>query len=256
VLDLDFTVIMPVHNEEEFISYSLPSIYSLKPNELLVLLDRCTDDSESIIKNISKKSETCCITRIIESNEATPDWNRRSSYLRRKGFHLAKNDVILNTDADIILDPKISSHLANIGLNGLGLIGFGFIDYPYNVQSFLRMTVSQLTPFSGYAGLYAFSKKAWLKTEDPEMVKRLLRSEDTYLRKSIAETYRIRHINTRSLHLRPDETRERDFFRGEAHWDLLHFPIWLMFLYSMVTLRPASISGYINARYRKNTRKN
>lgn len=246
---------MPVHNEENFLSYSLPSVYCLNPSEFLVLLDRCNDNSENIIEKASSLFRNNCETRIVISDEPSPEWNRRSSYLRRKGFQLAKNDVILNTDADIILDPKIATYLRDFSSNVLGLVGFGFIDYPYNVQSFLRMTVSQITPFSGYAGLYAFSKKAWLDTEDSEMVKKLLRSEDTHLRKSIAEKYRIRHINTRSLHLRPDETRERDFFRGVAHWDLLRFPLWLMLLYSMFTLRPASLIGYIRARYRKKTLK-
>ena len=51
---MKFSVIVPIHNEEEFLPYSLPSVYALNPEEVLLLFDRCSDKSANVASKISK----------------------------------------------------------------------------------------------------------------------------------------------------------------------------------------------------------
>ena len=109
----------------------------------------------------------------------------------------------------------------------------------------VKTIISKMTPFSGFAGLYAFKKSAWLETEKIESVKKITSSEDTHLRLSIMKNYETMHINTKTLHLRPAESSERAYIRGVMYWNLVRYPSWKMILYSIATFRPASLRGYL-----------
>jgi glycosyltransferase involved in cell wall biosynthesis len=243
---------MPVHNEQELLKYSLPSIYKLNPIEILIILDRCTDNSSLVIEIISKKFDRFDQTKIIDVNNTSPSWVERNAYLRRLGFSYSNNEIILNTDADLVLDINIKDHIQKLSKPKLGLLGFGFIDYPYNIQSFSRRIITKFTPFSGYAGLYAFKKTAWQKTENMEDLKKNPSSEDAHLRLAISSKYHTEHVNTNTLHLRPTESQERSYLRGAMYWKLLRYPLWKMILYSMVTFRPAALKGYLESKDIKN----
>jgi hypothetical protein len=151
----------------------------------------------------------------------------------------------------MILDPLIRDYLPKIGQNKIALISFGFLDYPYTYQTFSRRLISSISTVTGFAGLYAFSKKAWLKTEALESVKRIPRSEDTHLRVSILKEYNYIHKNTKSMHLRSNENLSRHYLRGVLYWEIVHDPLWKMFLHSIFNLRPAAMAGYVHARYFK-----
>ena len=49
---MGFTIILPVHNEEQMLKRTLPSMIRLKPDEVVVLLDRCTDKSHEICERL------------------------------------------------------------------------------------------------------------------------------------------------------------------------------------------------------------
>lgn len=240
-----FSVVCPVYNEEEMIPYTAPSIYDLKPNELIFVLDRCTDRSQEIIEGINK---TLGITtlRLIYVREKS-DYKFHTAFLRRKAYEMASNDIILNTAIDIKLDPRISEYLGYLNQE-TKLIKFGFYDYPFNIQSFMRQIYSTFTPWKSNSGLYLFSKKAWMETENQEELKLLESSEDTHLIKSIESKYKSRYFNTKSLHLRPTETDERDRIRGVAYRKVLKASSLRAFLTSIVMLRPQLFAAYMRAR--------
>lgn len=64
-----FTVVMPVHNEEKFLPLSLPSIYNLKPSEVILIFDRCTDKSLEVAKKLSTKHHLHEKTKFVEVTE-------------------------------------------------------------------------------------------------------------------------------------------------------------------------------------------
>jgi len=71
---LKFSVVVPIHNEAKYLPYSLPAIYRLEPDEVILIFDRCTDESLEISKNISEKFGNKSETRYIELNKPSMDW--------------------------------------------------------------------------------------------------------------------------------------------------------------------------------------
>ncbi|MCS7365574.1 MAG: glycosyltransferase family 2 protein [archaeon GB-1867-035] len=246
--NVKFSVVMPIHNEEKFLYYSLPSIYRLKPDEVILIFDRCTDNSLKVARKIARHFKYLEKTRFIELNEPSPEWRFRVAFLRRYGFKLAKNNIILNTDADTILDTKIREHIREISKGNVALISFGRKNYPITFQDFITRLASTINPKIGFTGIYAFSKKAWIETEDQEKVKKIIRAEDTHLKESISKKYKTLFIKTNSIHLRPRETKERRYIKGYLYWAVKRNPLWKVILHSLIYLRPEVLSGYIYAK--------
>lgn len=250
---MKFSVVMPIHNEEKYLPYSLPSIFRLKPDEVLLIFDRCTDKSMEITKKIAEELGYFKKTKIIKLDEASPDWKFRVAFIRRYGFRIAKNDTILNTDADTVLDKKIIEHIPLIGKNGIALISFSRTNYPLTFQNFIAKLVSTFIPKIGFTGIYAFSKKAWLETEDQEAAKKIVRAEDTHLHLSISKKYKTMFIKTNTIHLRPEEKASRHFIMGVTRWTVKHDSLWMTIIRSIVYLRPLLLAGYLHARFQDST---
>jgi len=242
---LKWSVVSPIHNEEKILPTTLPSIYNLQPSEVILILDRCSDHSEQICRYIKERYPDID-TKIIHENGDNKGWVMRGAYLRRLGYIEASHDAILNTAADIIHDPKIKQYMNLIG--EYGLISFGFLDHPYNIQCWLRKIISTFTPFHGFAGLQALSRTAWENTEDLKACANLPRSEDTHLYMAISSRYKTLYTNTNSFHLRPNETPLDHYLRGQTQWRLLHKSLWFAVMHSIFMVRPASLAGYLKAR--------
>jgi glycosyltransferase involved in cell wall biosynthesis len=241
-----FTVICPVHNEEAVLPSTIDSIFNLEPNEIIFGLDRCSDRSEDIILTASRRhryqNKGTLILRKFTDKDGI-GWSFRPAYLRRELYRLAENDTILNTSADIRLCPSIRHHLSLIP--GYGIISFHYYEYPWTIQCFERALLNRFR--QGFAGLLAFSRRAWLETEDLEGLKKIRRAEDTYLKLAIGAKYNTKHIHTRSLHLRPNESPRDHYYRGVAQWRLLRRPGWMVFLHSLFMLRPSVLTGWRHA---------
>jgi glycosyltransferase involved in cell wall biosynthesis len=250
---MKFSIVMPIHNEQEFLPYSLPSIFYLKPDEVGLIFDRCTDKSIEIAKKITEKFEYSKKTKFIELNNPSPDWKFRVAFLRRHAFKLAKNDVILNTDADTILDQKIIEYLHLVGKNGIALVSFSRTCYPLTFQNFIAKLVSSLIPKIGFTGIYAFSRKAWMETENQNAAKKIMRAEDTHLHRAISKKYKTMFIKTNTIHLRPEEKANRHFIRGVTCWTVKHDSIWTTIIRSLIYLRPLLLAGYLHARLQDST---
>ena len=244
---MNYTIVCPVYNEENLLPQTLPSIYALNPDEIIFGLDRCIDGSKDLILSEASR-HTQTNTKIIEyEKEDGQGWAFRSAYLRRDAYRRARNDVILNTSADLRLDPEIKQHLSLIPR--YALVSFGYLER--NIQAYLRIIISETSLIHGFAGLLAFSKTAWENTEDLEDLKKIPRAEDTHLQQAIMSSYPTTHINTRSFHLRPNEDKIDHYHRGEAMWQQLHRSPIHVFLHSLVMVRPACFTGYCHARYHR-----
>ncbi len=244
-----FSVVTPIHNEAKLLPYSLPSIFRLKPDEVILIFDRCTDKSLEIAKRIAKRFKYGSRTKFIELNKKSHGWKFRVAFLRRHGFKLAKNNVILNTDADMVLDEKIMNYLHRVDKKAVGVLLFSRKPYPRTFQSFVGILVSKLAPLGfGFGALYAFSREAWLETENQESARKVHRAEDTHLVSSISKKYKTIFIKTNTLHLRDRETAKNHFMKGVTRWQAKRAPLWEVAIHSFVYLRPLVLSGYLVAR--------
>jgi glycosyltransferase involved in cell wall biosynthesis len=245
-----FTVVMPIHNDEDMLRYSLPSIYRLQPDEIILLLDRCTDESYETAVKIAKYYDYEQRTRFVKIHTRRGEWKFQVAYLRRYGFKLAKNAIILNTDADMILDEKILDYLSLIGKNNVGIILFGFKIYPLTLRSFIGSLVSLLAPIGfGFGNTYAFLKRAWMESEDQEAVKKIHRIEDTFLYSSIAKNFEILFIKTNTVNLRFRESKKVHFSKGVNRWKQERVSLLHALIHSFIYLRPFVLLGYLKARF-------
>ena len=249
---MKFSVIMPIHNEYPMLLKALPSILALHPDEFLIGLDRNTDRGEDLIYEYVKRNRPTslrCLSFKRYDDGDGAGWAFRGAYLRRDLYRLASNDTILNTSADLYLDHHIAAHLKDIPR--YGLVSFGYWDHPWTYQCFARRLISDHMPLHGFAGLLAFSRQAWLDSEDLEDLKRANRAEDTHLHMAIHRIKPTLHVNTSSLHLRPRENKQGHYNRGVAQWEMLHSKPLKPFLHSLIMLRPAVFTGYMHARRRE-----
>ena len=98
-----YTVIMAAHNEERYIGTALRSVFSqtLKPDKVIVVLDRCSDKSEDVAKGfpveIIKKEEKKWVFSYAENLE-----------LARR---LVKTPFLAIVDADVELEPDYFERL-------------------------------------------------------------------------------------------------------------------------------------------------
>ena len=248
-MSITFTVICPIHNEESMLPYSLPSVYRLRPNEVILILDRCTDSSRRICE-IASSHYPKTRTRLVDVDNSTVEgWASRIGAIRRHAFSISSSDAILNTDADIVLDAKIGDYMKELK-SSVRMIKFGFMDYPFNPQSFVKKIMSGFSSLpsivKGYAGLYCFSKEAWQMSEAPASAQ-IAEAEDSHLQVSISQRYQVLYKNTGSLHLRPAETKEKNFWRGMEYYRTVKASTIMVLLHSFVMLRPHMLSGYLYA---------
>ena len=242
---MKFSIVMPIHNEAEMLLKTLLSILQLHPDEIIVGLDQCSDEGEDIIYEYVKRHRPAslrCLSFKRYNGEDGRGWNFRAAYLRRDLYRLAENDVILNTSADLVLDPVILKYLSLVP--ECGLVSFGYLEMPWNIQCFLRAIYSASRLVHGFAGLLAFSKEAWLRSEDLEHLKTINRSEDTHLHMAMMKHYQTMYFNTRSIHLRPNEGFRGHYLRGVSQYELGVWGLWRAFMWSLFMARPASFVGY------------
>ncbi|MFC5703409.1 glycosyltransferase [Cohnella faecalis] len=103
-----FSVLIPAHNEENYIGKCLDSIAAAAapyPNqtEVIVILNRCTDRTEEIARAYG------CVTLVDDS--------KNLSMIRNAGARIARGEFIVTIDADSMMTERmlteIDSHLAS-----------------------------------------------------------------------------------------------------------------------------------------------
>jgi glycosyltransferase involved in cell wall biosynthesis len=52
---LKFSVIMPIHNEEHNLHFSLPSLFRINPDEVVFVMDNCIDGSRELIEAYARE---------------------------------------------------------------------------------------------------------------------------------------------------------------------------------------------------------
>ena len=253
VTTTNFSAILPIHNEERNLPFSLPSIYGLNPNETILLFDRCTDHSVKTAQAITEHYGMSDRTKIVFVNEES-EWKNRHAYVSRIGYSMARNDLLLDTAADIILDFKILKYFPLIEKTNVAFISFLYIDYPISFRNLLKRLLVGigLVPPSHkqkwLAGPHIFSKKAWLETEDQNSVKNVVRAHDTHLHCALLTKYSSRCIKTKTFHLRPRESSSMHYLRGQLYWTVAKRSFLLTLLSALFFLRLKLIKGYIHAR--------
>lgn len=212
------SVILPIHNEEKLLPVTLPSIYRLAPDEVIILFDRCTDNSEKIAASLVEIHQTSGETRFVNIEESETDYVFRHAFLRKYGTGLAKHEWVMWCNSDIIFDHEIRKYFFLLDDEKMGLLSFLHLDYPITwrnliIRLMVKLKISQFPT----AGTMIFRKKAVKETEDPESLKRITVGQDTHLYQAISRKYVTKSILSKNLHLRPYNHAVRDLKCGVAY---------------------------------------
>ena len=101
------TVMIPAHTEETVITNTVENILQMNYTnfDVIVIDDRSTDNTASVIKNLEQKYEK--VTALIRSKDAFPG----KSAVLNDAFKIAKGEAILVFDADATVEPDFLSKL-------------------------------------------------------------------------------------------------------------------------------------------------
>lgn len=166
---MKFSIIMPIHNEKEILPYTLPNLYWMCPDEIILIFDRCTDRSEEKAGFIYNRLGTLVEdVKIIEVREKS-DWMWNVNYLYDLGVGAATNDIVLLTQADILLDDvklKFGRTLKTLLKDG-GLASLGVYSHPHYTPwqnwctKFFRSRVGRWLGGEPFSGVLALNKKTY-----------------------------------------------------------------------------------------------
>lgn len=155
---MKYSIIIPARNEERYIGRCLDSIknnqqVSCEDIEVIVVLNRCTDDTEAIARNYG--------ATVVKED------SKNLSRIRNRGAALASGEIIVTIDADSYMSANMLSEIANMLKTGR-YIGGGVRILPERKSlgisaTMLLFNVTMfLTGLSG--GLY------WCRRQDFEAV--------------------------------------------------------------------------------------
>lgn len=238
------SLIMPIHNEEEYLPESLKSLKEIEDQflEFIFILDRCTDNSESIVMQWFPDA------KIIKKESSK--WKNSLAENFQLGFEASKGNIICTQDADATAPHDLGPLLGT--LQG-------------DVAS-VAPTLLTRKDVSFLNHLYYW----WEKTrrfaplgEEPRGAFRLIRQEcleqvggfkdviaqetqlDVELRKAGYRSIVVKDVVY--YHLRKFSFRKaiRSQIQAGRMRMQLHVPFWRVLGHSVVRLRPFVVYGYL-----------
>ena len=247
---MNIDVVMPVHNEEKYLPYSLNSLKSIEKelNQLIFVLDTCTDNSEQKIRNAFSNA------KIYTKNKHR--WRFYAAESFQYGFDKAKGDVIWAIGADLVLDPNIPRIIREIFKDpNIGTVCFRYLNYDlYSLWLKLRgiydnlykTIIQRFRKEARHTGFYAFRKEM---VEDIGGLADIVSEYDEFCLRAKKNGWKVEYIPyTNTLHLRPGLTARKQYIQGVARYYLPHYNLIKTLFHSFIHLKPHLLVGYIHAK--------
>jgi glycosyltransferase involved in cell wall biosynthesis len=156
---IKYSIIIPAHNEEKFIGECIRSINESakllgREVEIIVSLNRCTDNTEDISKSLGAK--------IVKEDE------KNIAKVRNAGASVATGDVIITIDADSRMSPNMFQEIEKLLLSGQ-FIGGGSKIKLERTSVGIFMSLLVVAPFILFSGVSA--GLFWCFRKDFEAIK-------------------------------------------------------------------------------------
>lgn len=243
-----FSVVVPVHDEADLLRRCLPSVFGLGASEYVFVLDRCGDDSGSVINVMAAKFGLCdkvFVVRLSERNGA--DFCCRLAYVRWVGRRLACSDVVVEVDADLIVDSSCLGLIESFGGSGLSCLSFLHKDYPVGFRNLLkRLYVRVGLPFSWLGAIMVYRRCDALAVEDLVVLKGIELAEDTLLHDGLRGLGPTKCVVSGVIHLRP---KADSVLQGRLSWTVGCRGWMVCLLRGFALFDFGFLRGYINARF-------
>jgi glycosyltransferase involved in cell wall biosynthesis len=133
------SVIIPVFNEEKYISLTLKTLseQSFKDFEVIIVDNNCTDKTISIIKNFIK----------IKNLKIVKEESSLISQIRQRGFDEARGEILVSTDADVKLPSNWLNNIANYFNKHPEVVAIGGPYSFYDERKLIKYSRLIVTPF-------------------------------------------------------------------------------------------------------------
>lgn len=210
---MKISVVLPIHNEENYLPYSLPSLIKSQIHELVIILDRCTDNSEKIIRKTKFPYETKIVVKKDQK------WHCPTAEVFEIGFQHTTGDLLYTMAADLIVDPKqFDPHL----FDDADLIAFFYYNYDlhhYKIKqwylNFLKKYINISRIWKGklawQSGHMAFKRKVW----ETIHIRDVPSEYDDFQRRALEHGFRYKFVkNVNNLHLRAGLRKDRQILQG------------------------------------------
>ena len=253
-MTLDFSVIIPVHNEAEILRYTLRSIYNLEPREIIFILDRCTDNTEKIIKSFWKKTNLGNKVKLMLLKvDKKSHWRLHLNFLYDFGIRSAVSAIVLLSQADILHDYVTIKNKINLASHGL--VSFAVLEHPHISpwNHFVTKTLRRASKFfdiQRFSGLIALNKKYYLACP---LTSNDFLNFDTQIQENFRRKgYRYKYVPSNNFNLRPSLVSHGGYFKlwkvGEDRY-LMKKPFLKVLALSLARLTPEVLVGYLHAKY-------
>lgn len=272
-----FSIVIPIKGTKEeasFISRTLPYVYSIRPSEVILSIDKPTEDENIIpkIKSVIKSYHAEKITRILEIEKGKNDWKDQQMKARYTGFLEAKNNKILQVDIDLIINKNVLKVIELVGKNNIGLVSCNKLTLPYSLPNLYRTIVKViLSSFrkARFAGLYAVWKPFWLDVEPIDVAKKftktknkirnreplelddfLSKGDDSHLKDLMIKKYGCVYLKDIGALILTDDWENRPFIQFSkgiyfSHADRRMLPNLIK---AIVRLQPYYFCGFVHGR--------
>jgi glycosyltransferase involved in cell wall biosynthesis len=264
--DMKVSVVMPIHNEEDLLPYSLRALLSAPAHEFIFVLDRCTDNSKNVVSRFAASVGRC---KILEKREAS--WLNAAAEAYDFGAQYASGDWIYFIDADTVVDRRVFDPKYWQQGNA-----FRFRYYNYDIRGIpirsayekvlLRITERLGISTGHFATVVSFKGDYWRKTrhelqspwrlakEVPlENIEGLRKNPTLALRGIILQEQRryerdfVRVRDTNCLHLRPKNSTDQQELQGIARY-VLGYPLWKVLLHSIMYFEIRTLIAFVHAK--------
>lgn len=233
--------VLAIHNEEEYLKYSIPSLKLCPIDQLVAVIDRCNDRSESMIKSFWS-------TEALIVHKCTANWSNSCAESKSIGCGYADKPILLVTDADLILDYASVVKAKNLleNRNDIDLVCLTYHQYSLKgsifsrivdeVSNFVWRITRRLKLMPVRSGIYLV--RTSLARQADNM------SEYDNLQQKLRTTY----VETKSKHLRPRYNKEAQLSRGMSRAKLPQYSFLKIILSSVIELQFFTLKGYLQAR--------
>jgi len=232
--------VVAVHNEEKFLPYSLLNITDAVFDDVIFVLDRCTDDSEKLVKGVMDK-------RFVLYHKNRQDWKEACAESKNVGCSLAMGELLMISDADVILDiGAVKEAIELVAKKEIDAVVFTYRQYSLFGTILSRIKdewinlLWMLIRKSGFqpirSGIYMIKKELAVIPD--------LAGEYDYLQQQL----RTFPIQTKTLHLRPRRSREAQIQRGRVRACLPQYTKLKMLIMSILQLEPYLFAGFLMER--------
>jgi glycosyltransferase involved in cell wall biosynthesis len=251
---LTVSAVIPVHNEEYYLRYTLPAYQRLRGvDECVFVLDDCTDRSEAIIRHWFPNA-------VIHVLHDWHKWPRKVAESFQYGFEHSIGDIIMAMGADLIFPPTHPNLVKQLFQSDplLGTVCFryynddvssrwirvhGFYDNLY------RSLVERIRSEARHTGVYALRRS--MMEEIGPLSSAIISEYDEYMRRVKASRWHYQYCSSTNIkHLRAGLTKSKQLVSGQSRAMLPQYNLWKTLFHSLIHIKPYVLQGYITERLR------